>query len=115
MAKDKIAVIETGGKQYLIKPKDIIRIERIKKPKRGLVRKATAEGDTIHFDKVLLLVNGGEVKIGDPYIKSMKIDGKWMAEEKGKHIVHLKYHSKTRQQTRKGHRQIHAKIAIGEF
>ena len=106
MKNNKLAIIETGGKQYLVKPGEIIRIERIEKPKRG---------DIVHFDKVLLSVSGDEIKAGNPYIKGVKIDGKWLKEEKGKRIVNLRYHSKTRQQTRKGHRQIHAKIAISEF
>lgn len=73
--KSKIAVIETGGKQYLVKPGSVIRVERIEKPKRG---------DTIHFDKVLLLSAGEELKLGNPYIKGAKISGKLLGEEKGR-------------------------------
>ena len=106
MVKDKFAVIETGGKQYLVKPGDIIRIEKIEKPLKG---------DTIHFDKMLLLGGEGEVKLGDPYIKGAKIPGKFIKEGKGKKIINLRYHSKTRQQRRKGHRQIFSEVAIGDF
>ncbi len=106
MVKDKLAVIETGGKQYLVKPGDIIRIEKIEKPLKG---------DTIHFDKVLLLRGEEEVKLGDSYIKGAKIPGKFIKEGKGKKIINLRYHSKTRQQRRKGHRQIFSEIKIGEF
>ncbi len=115
MVKDKFAVIETGGKQYLVKPGNIIRIEKIEKPLKGLARKAMAEGDAIHFDKVLLLKDEGEVKLGDPYIKAAKIPGKFIKEGKSKKIINLRYHSKTRQQRRKGHRQIFTEVAIGEF
>ncbi len=52
MTKNTFAVIETGGKQYLVKPGDVIRIERIEKPKKG---------DVIHFDEVLLFFNEGEI------------------------------------------------------
>ncbi len=90
----------------MVKPGDVVRVERVEKSKRG---------DIVHFEKVLLLVSEGEIKVGNPYIKGVKIDGKWLKEERGKRIVNLKYHSKTRQQTRKGHRQIYAKIAISEF
>ena len=106
MATNKFAVIETGGKQYLVKSGDTIRIERIGKPKRG---------DTVHFDKVLLMRGEGEVKLGEPYIKGVKISGKWLEEVKGKKITNLRYHSKTRYTKKHGHRQIHAKVAIGEF
>ena len=106
MIKDKLAVIETGGKQYLVKPGDVIKIERIEKPKKG---------DVVHFDKVLLLGGEGEVKLGNPYLKAAKIGGKLLKEGRFKKITHLRYHSKTRQQRRKGHRQIYSEITIGEF
>ncbi len=100
------AVIETGGKQYLVKPENIIRIERIEKPKRG---------DTVHFDKVLLMAGESELKLGNPYIKAAKIDGKLLKEGRFQKITHLRYHSKTRRQRRIGHRQIFTEIKIGEF
>ncbi len=113
---DKFAVMETGGKQYLVKPGNIISVERLEQPKKGLARgRATAEGDTIHFDKVLLMGGEGETKLGDPYIKGVKIPGKFIKEGKGKKIINLRYHSKTRQQRRKGHRQIFTEVSINEF
>ncbi len=101
----KFAVIETGGKQYLVKPGDKIKIERIK----------AAEGDAVHFDKVLLLAGEGETKIGNPYIKDEKISGKLLREGRNKKITHLRYHSKTRYTKKSGHRQIFNEIQIGEF
>jgi len=103
---NSFAVIETGGKQYLVKPGNVIRIERIEKPKRG---------DSVYFDKVLLLGTDKELKLGDPYIKNAKISGKLLREGKNKKITHLRYHSKTRYQKKSGHRQIYTEIAIGEF
>ncbi len=104
--KSKFAVIETGGKQYLVKLGSIIRIERIEQPKKG---------DAIHFEKVLLLGGEGETKLGDPYIKGAKIAGKFIKEGKGKKITNLRYHSKTRYTKKHGHRQIFSEVAIGEF
>lgn len=104
--KKSFAVIETGGKQYLVKPGSIVRIERIEKPKRG---------DTVHFDKVLLLEGEAETKLGDPYIKNAKISGKLLREGRNKKITHLRYHSKTRHAVKKGHRQIYSEVVIGEF
>ncbi len=110
----KFAVIETGGKQYLVKPGDKIKIERIKAGE-GLSRKATAEGGAVHFDKVLLIAGEGETKIGDPYIKGGKISGKLLREGRNKKITHLRYHSKTRYTKKSGHRQIFNEVQIGEF
>jgi large subunit ribosomal protein L21 len=106
MTKNKFAVIETGGKQYLVKPGIVIRIERIEKPKRG---------DTVHFDKVLLLADKDGVKFGEPYIKNAKIPGKLLREGRNEKITHLRYHSKTRHAVKKGHRQIYSEVSIGDF
>ncbi len=106
ISKNKFAVLETGGKQYLVKPSSIIRIERIEKPKKG---------DSVNFDKVLLLGDEKDVKLGDPYIKGAKIPGKLVKEGRYKKITHLRYHSKTRHQTKKGHRQIFTEVVIGDF
>ncbi len=111
------AVIETGGKQYLVKSGDIIRVEKMPKP---------GKGDVVSFDRVLLIGGEGEVnphtkifgvgvKLGDPYIKGAKVSGKWLKEGRNKKITHLRYHSKTRYQKKSGHRQIYTEIAIGEF
>lgn len=109
MVKDKskkFAVIETGGKQYLVKPGDKIKVERLEKP---------AKGDVISFDKILLLADGDKLKMGNPYVDGVKIPGKLLGEKKGKKITHLRYHSKTRYSKKKGHRQIYSEVQIGEF
>lgn len=55
------AVIETGGKQYLVKPGSVIRIEKMPKP---------GKGDTIVFDKILLMGGEGEV---NPHTKDFGV------------------------------------------
>ena len=50
------AVISTGGKQYRFSKGDTIQIEKLDKK----------EGDTILFDKILLISNNGKVSIGKP-------------------------------------------------
>lgn len=109
MAKDKsnkFAVIETGGKQYLVGTGDKIKVERLGKPTKG---------DAVSFDKILLLIDGDKLNMGNPYINGVKISGKLLGEKKGKKITHLRYHSKTRYSKKKGHRQIYSEAVIGEF
>lgn len=100
------AVIETGGKQYLVRPGDKVRVEKLGKPQKGT---------TVVFDKVLLVVEGGEVKIGTPYLKGAKIKAEWLKDGRNKKITNVKYKSKTRQGTKKGHRQIYTEVLIGDF
>ena len=97
------AVIETGGKQYLVRRGDKIKIEKIEKP---------AKGNAVTFDKVLLVVKGKKVTLGQPYIKTAKVKAEWVDEKKAKKITNVRYKSKTRRNRKKGHRQIYTEVVI---
>jgi len=99
-----LAVIETGGKQYLVQKGQKIKIEKIK----GL-----EEGNEISFDKVLLLVNdNNEVLIGQPYLENIVLKGRVLKIKKGKKIIVFRYHSKTRYRKKRGHRQYFMEVEI---
>lgn len=101
---DKFAVIETGGKQYLVKTGDAIKIEKLKTAKE--------EGSILVFDKVLLIAEENGIKIGKPYIEGAKVEAEWQKEGRSKKIKILRYHSKTRERRRKGHRQAFTQVKI---
>ena len=102
-----LAVIETGGKQYLISPQQRIKIEKIK---------TVQEGEEIVFDRVLLLVDDqGKVKIGKPYLEGVKVVAQIEKSGRGKKIIVFRYHSKTRYKKKKGHRQPYMRAAIKEI
>ena len=92
----RFAVIQTGGKQYIVKPEDVIKIEKLEKPKKGSV---------FVFDKVLLAVEGNKISVGKPFLKDVKVEAEWKKEAKAKKITVLRYKSKTRYSKKKGHRQ----------
>lgn len=96
------AVIRTGGKQYLISPGQKVRIEKIDKK----------EGDKIGFPDVLLLEKEGKIVVGKPIVKGVKVEGKVLAQKKGKKITILKYKPKTRYKVKKGHRQPFTEVEI---
>lgn len=100
------AVIETGGKQYQVAAGDIITIELLKEA-RG---KET--GTKILFDKVLLVDNGKDTQIGDPYLKGATVEGVLQEEGKGRKIRVLRYKAKSRYLKQKGHRQPFVKVKI---
>jgi large subunit ribosomal protein L21 len=97
-----LAVIETGGKQYLVEPGKRINIERVEKK----------EGEEIEFSKVLLVEKDGELKIGNPYVKGVKVVGKVIKQGNQKKITILKYRRKTRYKVKKGHRQPFTRVEI---
>ncbi|MDZ4244241.1 MAG: 50S ribosomal protein L21 [Candidatus Doudnabacteria bacterium] len=98
------AIIETGGKQYLVSPKDKIRVEKL----------SDKDGQVV-FDKVLLTAGEGAAKIGKPYLSGGKVTGKVLKQGRAKKIKIFKYHSKTRYRRRIGHRQEFTEVEIQEI
>ncbi|HOK00416.1 MAG TPA: 50S ribosomal protein L21 [Candidatus Pacearchaeota archaeon] len=97
-----LAVIKTGGKQYLVSPNQKIKIEKIK----------GKEGDEVTFSDVLLLEKDNNIEIGKPLVKGAKVIGKILKQGRNKKITILKYKSKTRYRKKKGHRQPFTEIEI---
>jgi len=100
--KAMFAVIETGGKQYKVSPGDKIKIEKVEAP----------EGGDFVFDKVLLLNNEKEVKVGEPYLEAAKVEAKVLRQARAKKVIVFRYHSKTRYRKKKGHRQPFTEVEI---
>lgn len=90
----KLAVIETGGKQYLISEGSKIQVEKLKGD----------AGSQIIFDKVLLIVDNTTLGIGKPYYNT-KVTAEIVAQKRLPKVTTFKYHSKTRYRKKRGHRQ----------
>src|SRR3989344_8036506 len=90
----KLAVIETGGKQYVVAPGNVIKIEKV--PHRA--------GDNFDFDKVLLGADGDKVELGKPYYDA-KVSAQLIAQDRLDKVITRKYHNKTRYRNVRGHRQ----------
>ena len=97
-----LAVIKTGGKQYLVKKGDKIKIEKLE----------GKEGSEINFTDVLLLEKDKKVEIGKPVIKDAKVVAKILEQGKGKKIIIFKYKAKTRYKKKTGHRQPFTEVEV---
>lgn len=95
-----LAVIKTGGKQYLVSPGQKIKIEKIDK-----------KGDFV-FKEVLLLDKGNHVEIGAPLVKGVEVTAKVLKQGKGKKVIIFKYKAKKRTRVKKGHRQLFTEVEI---
>ena len=89
------AVIRTGGKQYIVKPGDVIDIEKI----------SGEAGDTVNFDEVLLVTNDDSTQIGKPLVDNAKVEGKILSQKKGDKIIVFKFKRRKGYRRKAGHRQ----------
>ena len=95
------AVIETGGKQYRVQEGDVITIEKL-----------NAEvGETVTFDKVLVLGEGKDVKVGTPYVDAA-VTGSVVENGKGQKVIIFKYKAKKDYRKKQGHRQPYTMVKI---
>ncbi|OHA26626.1 MAG: 50S ribosomal protein L21 [Candidatus Taylorbacteria bacterium RIFCSPHIGHO2_02_FULL_46_13] len=94
----------TGGKQYVVSPGTVVKIEKISDEHK--------EGDTITFDKILIVDNGSETTIGDPYILGAKVTAKLEKIGRNQKVETIKYKQKSRYFIRRGHRQPYFLIKI---
>lgn len=97
------AVIETGGKQYLVQPHTKISVDRLPQE----------EGE-VAFDKVLLVANadGTDLEIGAPYL-AKKIIGAISKQYRDRKIMVRKFKNKVRYRRTAGHRQYKTDVSIG--
>ncbi|MFI5260350.1 MAG: 50S ribosomal protein L21 [Candidatus Paceibacteria bacterium] len=100
----EVAVIKTGGKQYVVSKGDTISIEKLP----GDLKK----GDSVVFDEVLLVDNGSDTTIGAPVIKGAEVKGTVVLAGKAKKVEVVKYKPKSRYFKRNGHRQPLLKVQI---
>ncbi|MFH1462320.1 MAG: 50S ribosomal protein L21 [bacterium] len=107
-----LAVIKTGGKQYLVSPGDKIKIEKLDKPAPIKTSASKKEDQEIIFDEVLLLEKGNKLEIGTPLVKDVKVIGKVISEGKAKKVIVFKYKAKKRYKVKKGHRQPYTEVEI---
>lgn len=103
----KFAVIKTGGKQYKISEGDVLEIEKLKLGEKD---------KNITFDEVLLISDDKDVKIGDPFLKGVKVEAEIVNSEiKDKKVRTTKYKAKKRYKRTVGHRQRLTKVKISKI
>ena len=96
------AVIQTGGKQYRVKEGATLKIEKLE----------LSEGDSIEFDKVLMLGEGSDVKIGLPFVDGGKVSAKVLAQGRHKKVKIIKFKRRKHHMKQMGHRQYYTEVQI---
>jgi len=101
--KDAFAVIETGGKQYVVSAGDMVEVELL-----GDIE----EGAKVEFDKVLMTDDGSKASIGTPYLEGKKVVGTYQGVKKGPKLSIVRYKAKSNRDRKIGHRQKYAQVKI---
>ena len=96
------AILQSGGKQYRVKPGDVIDVEKL----------PVEEGSSIELGDVLVVSRDGEVSFGSPLLPDASVLADVKGQGKDKKIIVFKYKRKVRYRRKKGHRQLYTRLAI---
>lgn len=99
------AVIETGGKQYGVAPGDVIDVER----------SIEADGDEVEFDRVLLIRDDEQTRVGTPVVDGARVRGEILGDVRGPKIRVFKMKRRKGYRRTQGHRQDLVRIKIAEI
>lgn len=96
------AVIESGGKQHRVKEGETLKLEKIEVP----------TGDTVEFDRVLMLGNGDDIKIGTPLVDGGKVTAEVVAHGRHEKVKIIKFNRRKHHRKQTGHRQWFTEVKI---
>lgn len=98
------AVLETGGKQYKVSQGDVISVERL----------SAKPGEKVELNKVLM-IGGEKTVIGNPVVKSAKVIGEVVGEDRGDKIIVFKMKRRKNYRRTNGHRQAFTSLKITDI
>jgi large subunit ribosomal protein L21 len=78
-------------------------------------RLSVEEGNTVELDEVLLVADDEGIRVGQPTVEGAKVLAEVLGEDRQKKTIVFKYKPKVRYRRKKGHRQIHTRLAIKEI
>ncbi len=99
------AVFQTGGKQYRAGKGDRIRVEKLD----------AAEGDMVGIDRVLMVADGDDVRVGAPYLTGGKVSATIRRHGRGERIRIVKHRRRKHYHKEQGHRQHFTEIEITDI
>src|ERR1700682_1526259 len=107
VVKAMYAIVETGGKQYRVKPGDTVAVEKL----------SGEPGEILDLDRVLLIAGSGEgeTRVGSPGVTGAVVRAEVLAHFRGEKIIIFRYKSKVRYRRKTGHRQSLTRLRITDI
>ncbi|RLJ18096.1 50S ribosomal protein L21 [bacterium endosymbiont of Escarpia laminata] len=96
------AVIQTGGKQYRVSEGDTVKVEKLN----------VEEGASVELDKVLMVADGEDIKVGTPYVDGGKVTATVKSHGRGKKVKIIKFRRRKHHMKRQGHRQWYTELQV---
>ncbi len=96
------AVVVTGGKQYRVEEGQTLKVEKLE----------VATGESVELEKVLLVGNGDDVKVGAPVVAGAKVTAEVVTHGRHKKVKILKFKRRKHHMKQMGHRQWFTEIKI---
>lgn len=96
------AVVQTGGKQYRVSEGDTIKVEKL----------GADEGASVELDKVLMVTDGEDVKVGTPYVEGGRVTATVKSHGRGKKVKIIKFRRRKHHMKRQGHRQWYTELQV---
>lgn len=96
------AVIVSGGKQYRVQEGQTLKLEKLK----------AEAGSSVEFDRVLMVGNGDDVKVGLPVVEGAKVTAEVVDHGRADKVTIIKFRRRKHHMKRMGHRQWYTEIKI---
>ena len=96
------AVIESGGKQHRVSEGEVLRLEKLE----------LEVGATVTFEKVLMVGEGAEVQVGQPYVEGSSVEAEVLNQARGEKIRIVKSNRRKHHRKQMGHRQWFTEVKI---
>ena len=96
------AIVEIAGKQYKVQADDKLYVP---------LQQATAR-DTLTFDRVLLVSNDGDVRVGTPTVDGASVTATVLQHVKADKVLVFKKKRRKRFKVKRGHRQPYTQLVV---
>ncbi len=96
------AIIATGGKQYLVRPGQVISVEKLEGDR----------GSAVQFTSVLLVDRDGELITGGSALAGAKVSGEVVSQGRGRKVIVVKFKRRKNYRRTRGHRQAATAVRI---
>ncbi len=96
------AVIVSGGKQHRVKEGETLKLEKLE----------VETGGTIEFDRVLLVGNGDDIKVGAPVVDGASVTAEVVSHGRHDKVQIIKFRRRKHHMKRQGHRQWFTEVKI---